>query len=112
METENIYKHLTDEEWNDVSKFTADNKLDEVFDICTDENGDYFYDYELNSKVPFEEYLCYLADNIYTSGVYYPSYDRQFRNLIEEIFNKYCEHESVKSHVRIINEILNAKNEN
>lgn len=55
-----------------------------------------------------ENYVEYNAKNVLKRWII----DRQFRNLIEEIFNKYCEHESVKSHVKIINEILNAKNEN
>ena len=104
-----IYKHLTDKEWNAISQFTADNNLDTVFDIAEDEDGDFFFDFELDKKVPFEEYLCYLADNIYTDGVYYPNYSHEFRELLSSIFDKYCGNEKVKQYVKSINKQLDEK---
>ena len=104
-----IYKHLTDKEWNAISQFTADNNLDTVFDIAEDEDGDFFFDFELDKKVPFEEYLCYLADNIYTDGVYYPKYDHEFRELLSSIFDKYCGNEKVKQYVKSVNKQLDEK---
>ena len=108
METENIYRHLTDEEWNAISQFTADNKLDEVFDIASDENGDFFYDFELEEQIPFEDCLCDLACCIGIEGLYYPNYSKDFRDTIGEIFDKYCETEKVKRHVKSVNEMLNS----
>lgn len=110
MENEKVYKHLTDEEWNAVSKFTADNKLDEVFDICTDENGDYFWDFEEDCMLPFDEGLYLMECNIWSDGVCFAYYNKEYRHLIQNIFDKYCENETIKKSVQNVNLVLDNRN--
>ena len=105
-----IYKHLTNMEWNAISYFTGDNKLDMVFDIMEDENGDYFWDFEEGCVMPFEEGLGYMADNIWTEGVCFADYNKEYRHLIQNIFDKYCENESTKNDVRNVNLVLDKRN--
>lgn len=112
MENEKVYKHLTDEEWNAISKFTADNKLDEMFDIMYVYNGkgDYFWDFEEGCVMPFEVGLGYMADNIWSDGVCFAYYDKEYRYLIQNIFDKYCENETIKKSVRNVNLVLDNRN--
>lgn len=110
MKNEIVYKKLTDEEWNAISKFTGDNKLDEVFDIMCDENGDYFWDFEECCAMPFEVGLGYMADNIWSDGVCFAYYDKEYRHLIQNIFDKYCENDTVKNYVRNVNLVLDNRN--
>lgn len=103
------HRHLTDEEWNAISDFTHDAKCDEVFDICTDENGDYFWDFEEDCMLPFDEGLYLMACDIAEDGVIYARKDKEHRQIIGEIFEKYCSDEHIKQRVRMVNENLNKK---
>ena len=102
----NIYKHLTDEEWNAILKFIIDNKQGEVIDICMDENGDYFYDMEYDTVLPFEGGLDIMSADIYTDGVVFADYNYAFRHLIQSIFEKYSENEKLKNYIQNVNSTL------
>ena len=113
METENIYRHLTDLEWNTILDFTYDAKCDEVFDIHSDVNGDYFYDFENHCKIPFEEGLYLMSWDIFDVGVIYADKSRAGqREVIGQIFEKYCQDENVKNYVLTVNEKLKKKFKN
>lgn len=107
-----VYKHLTNEEWNAVSLFTHNSKMDLVMDITGDENGDYFYDLEEDCQVPFEEGLSLMADNIADSGVVFAEESFEHRHIIEDIFRKFCENDKLILYVKNVNKILDKQTEN
>lgn len=108
------YRYLTDDEWNTISWFTHDAKCDEVFDIRTNmDYGDYFYDYEEERIMPFQEGLEWLSWDILYDGVRYAQDDRaEQREIIGQIFEKYCDNEKIKKYVREVNAKLRKENAN
>lgn len=101
------YVRLTDKEYNAISRFTRQSHMDEVVDISTHvERGDYFYDYDENRIIPFEEGLQCMIDNIYVKGVAYAYEDKEHRNIILEIMENYSIDDRKKEYVRQVNEEL------
>ena len=105
------YNRMTVEEFNLISNFTHKVRLDEVVDIMHDDTfGDYFYDFEEEMKIPFEEGIECIVDNIGSSGYVYCELNSEYRNMIYEFVNKYSIDRKKKEYVKKVNEILDKKN--
>lgn len=103
------YERLTDEEYNALFRFLDRNDLlGEVLDLRTDVNlGDYFWDEEYLKIIPFTKALEEIVvENIYTDGVWFVRQNKEYRHLIENIFDKYCYNLKTKKHVKNVNKVL------
>lgn len=101
------YVKLKAEEFNAILTFIRRFYLDEFVDILHDVNkGDYFYDYDEQRIIPFEEGLKCIVGNISVRRVAYPYANKKHRDIILSIIETYSIDKDKKDYVKQVNEIL------
>ena len=79
---------LTDTEFNLVLRYTSAIKLDDSLDLASDEQNDYFYDFENDEKLSLEEGFSIIAE-----GIAYPfeheGFNKEEGDTLEALIKKF-----------------------
>ena len=104
------YVNLKNEEWNVLQNLIFKSKMEEVISLDNIETfGDYFYDMDEDIKLPFTEGLEILANDIGVVGYVYAEFPKTERDIVEDIYKKYCLNKNVINFVKNVNKTLDNK---